>query len=102
MAEAERIDCGDAPVDPYRESLYTADELHDAEPYADSLDARADIWSRTPPTPRATLVQALHDHAIDEALMAWLPGRPLVGVMGGLDLDRSSAGYADAARLGWM
>src|SRR5262249_28928361 len=59
-------------------------------------------WSRTPPTPQATLTQALHDHAIDETLMAWLPGRRLVGVMGGHDLDRSSAGYADAARLGWM
>jgi predicted Rossmann-fold nucleotide-binding protein len=44
----------------------------------------------------------LHDHAIDEALTAWVNGRHLVGVMGGHDLDRSSAGYADAARLGWM
>jgi predicted Rossmann-fold nucleotide-binding protein len=48
------------------------------------------------------LAQALHDHAIDQALTAWLPGRRLVGVMGGHDLDRSAAGYADAARLGWM
>ena len=33
------------------------------------------------PTPRATLVQALHDHAIDGALTAWVAGRHLVGVM---------------------
>ena len=102
LAEAPRLDCGDAPIDPYRGSLYTPEELYDATPYADSLDARAYAWSRVPPTPQATLAQALHDHAIDEALTDWLPGRHLVGVMGGHDLDRSTAGYADAARLGWM
>jgi predicted Rossmann-fold nucleotide-binding protein len=96
------VDCGDSPVDSYRRSLYTPTELYDATPYADSLDARAYAWSLRPPTPEATLARALHDHAIDEALAAWLPGRRLVGVMGGHDLDRSSVGYADAARLGWM
>jgi predicted Rossmann-fold nucleotide-binding protein len=102
MADSERVDCGDAPIDPYRTSLYTSVQLYDSWPYAESLDARTYAWSRTPPTPQATLAQALHDHAMDEALTAWLPGRRLVGVMGGHDLDRSSAGYADAARLGWM
>jgi predicted Rossmann-fold nucleotide-binding protein len=102
LAGAERIDCGDTPVDPYRGSLYTPEELYDAWPYADSLDARAYAWSLTPPTPQATLAQALHDHAIDEALTAWLPGQRLVGVMGRHDLDRSAPAYADAARLGWM
>jgi predicted Rossmann-fold nucleotide-binding protein len=102
MEDAPRVDCGDAPVDPYRGSLYTPAELYDVSPYADSLDARAYAWSLTPPTPQATLVRALHDHAIDESLAAWLPGHRLVGVMGGHDLDRSSSGYADAARLGWM
>jgi predicted Rossmann-fold nucleotide-binding protein len=102
MAGAPRLDCGDAPVDPYRTTLYTPSELYDVRPYADSLDARTYAWSRDTPTPQATLAQALHDHAIDEALTAWVTGRHLVGVMGGHDLDRSSAGYADAARLGWM
>jgi predicted Rossmann-fold nucleotide-binding protein len=102
IAAAPRLDCGEAPVDPYRTSLYTPTELYDVQPYADSLDARAYAWSREPPTPQATLAQALHDHAIDEALTVWLQGRHLVGVMGGHDLDRSSAAYADAARLGWM
>jgi predicted Rossmann-fold nucleotide-binding protein len=102
MAGSKRVDCGDAPVDPYRTSLYTPDELYDARPYADSLDARTYAWSLEPPTPQATLAQALHDHAIDESLTAWLTGRHLVGVMGGHDLDRSSSRYADAARLGWM
>jgi predicted Rossmann-fold nucleotide-binding protein len=102
MAEAPELDCGDAPVDPYRDALYTPGELYDVSPYADSLDARAYAWSRLPPTPQATLAQALHDHSVDEALTAWVAGRHLVGVMGGHDLDRSSPGYADAARLGWM
>jgi predicted Rossmann-fold nucleotide-binding protein len=102
MAQAPRVDCGDVPVDPYREALYTPAELYDVQPYADSLDARAYAWSHEIPSPQATLAQALHDHGIDEALTDWLPGRRLVGVMGGHDLDRSSARYADAARLGWM
>jgi len=102
VGDRTRLDIGDAPIDPYRDALYTPDELYDASPYADSLDARAYAWSRLPPTPQATLAQALHDHSVDEALTAWVTGRHLVGVMGGHDLDRSSAGYADAARLGWM
>src|SRR4051794_499530 len=102
MAASARVDCGDAPVNPYRAGLYTPTELYDKTPYTESLDARAYAWSREIPTPRATLAQALHDHAIDEALTAWLPTRRLVGVMGGHDLDRSSTSYADAARLGWM
>jgi predicted Rossmann-fold nucleotide-binding protein len=74
---------------------------YDATPYAESLDARAYAWSLTPPTSEATLAQALHDHAIDEALQTWLPGRRVVGVMGPHDTARSAAGdYADAARLG--
>jgi predicted Rossmann-fold nucleotide-binding protein len=102
MAEAPRVDCGDAPIDPYRTSLYTPGELYDAQPYAHSLDARTYAWSQQAPTPRATLTQALHDHAIDEALTTWVRDRHLVGVMGGHDLDRASPAYADAARLGWM
>jgi predicted Rossmann-fold nucleotide-binding protein len=102
MAASAPVDYGDAPINPYREALYTATELYGDGPYDESLDARAYAWSREVPTPQATLAEALHDHAIDEALTRWLRGRRLVGVMGGHDLDRSSAGYADAARLGWM
>jgi predicted Rossmann-fold nucleotide-binding protein len=100
MARAPRLDTGAVPVDPYRSSLYTSAELYDVWPYADSLDARTYAWSRETPSPTASLAQALHDHAIDEALTSWVAGRHLVGVMGGHDLDRSSPGYADAARLG--
>jgi predicted Rossmann-fold nucleotide-binding protein len=96
------LDTTAAPVDCHRTTLYTAEELYDAWPYADSLDARADAWSRTPPTAAASLEQALHDHAIDDALTAWSTGRHMVGVMGAHAVDRSSVAYADAARLGWM
>ena len=99
---APSLDTGDAPVDCHRSTLYAASELYDAWPYAASLDARAHAWSQTPPTATVTLAQALHDHAIDEALTSWVSGRHLVGVMGAHAADRSSASYADAARLGWM
>jgi predicted Rossmann-fold nucleotide-binding protein len=96
------LDTGDAPVDCHRPTLYTATDLYDAWPYATSLDARTLAWARTPATPTATLAQALHDHAIDEALTSWVTGRRLVGVMGAHAADRATSSYADAARLGWM
>jgi predicted Rossmann-fold nucleotide-binding protein len=100
MSEAPVVETGDAPVDPYRTSLYSAAELYDAPGYADSFDARVHAWARRPPSPHDSLVQALHDHAVDEALTGWLSGRHLVGVMGGHDLERGGRTYADAARLG--
>lgn len=89
-----------APVSTWRSTLYTAAELYDTARYEDSFDARAYAWSRLPRDRDASLGQALHDHAIDEALADWVRPRRLVGVMGGHDLPRDSAGYADAARLG--
>lgn len=89
-----------APVDVYRSTLYTATELYDATPYAASLDARAYAWSQTPGGPDDALAMSLHDHAVDEALAAWVPGRRLVGVMGGHAARRGDEVYADAAHLG--
>lgn len=88
------------PVDTYRASLYSPRELYDTPDYAASLDARAFAWSRQPAGLDATLAQALHDHAVDDALSAWTRGRRLVGVMGGHALRRGDPGYAQAARLG--
>jgi predicted Rossmann-fold nucleotide-binding protein len=100
MAKAPAVDTSGVPVDCYRSSLYTADELYDTPAHADSLDQRAHAWALRSPSPRDSLVQALHDHAVDEALTGWLTGRSLVGVMGGHALMRGEAAYADAARLG--
>ena len=90
----------EVPVDAERSSLYTARELYDARRYADSLDARVFAWSRLPRHRDASLAMALHDHAIDTALEAWVRHRRLVGVMGGHALTRDSQDFAAAARLG--
>jgi predicted Rossmann-fold nucleotide-binding protein len=93
-----------APVDVYRSRLYTAEELYDAMPYAESLDGRAYAWSQTARSADDALARSLHDHSIDEALTAWLATelgrRHLVGVMGGHAQRRGDTEYSAAARLG--
>ncbi|MGH3346700.1 MAG: LOG family protein [Nocardioides sp.] len=93
-----------APVDPARTSLYSPQDLYDGVltglGYADAFDARAYAWSQRPRTPGESMLRALHDHAMDEALARFVVGRRLVGVMGGHALARGSDGYAEAARLG--
>jgi len=89
-----------APLDVARERLYAPRDLYDTTAYADSTDARAYAWSQTDHGRDASLAKALHDHAIDVALSEWIEGRRLVGVMGGHSLERGTAGYRDAARLG--
>lgn len=91
----------DVPVDVYRASLYTPQELYDGleSSYQHTLDARAYGWSQGVHSPSSTLAQTLHDYAIDEALHDYVEGRSLVGMMGGHALARSSQGYSDAARL---
>ena len=91
---------GASLLEVYRPGLYSSDELFDTPHYADSLDARAYSWTQRSAGRDDLLAAALHDHAIDEALATWVRGRHLVGVMGGHALQRGSAGYADAARLG--
>ncbi len=92
----------DVPVDPYRATLYTPEELYaglgggyDATP-----DARAYVWQRGSDDLADRLAQALHDHAVDDALADYARGRRLVGVMGGHAVQRGSLEYAAAARLG--
>lgn len=94
------------PVDPYRGSLYRPGDLYDGllegRRYEETRDALAYAWSRGPENPDSSLAKSLHDHAIDEALTAWTSTRRLVGVMGGHALQRGSAEYATAARLGQL
>ncbi|KRF15859.1 LOG family protein [Nocardioides sp. Soil796] len=92
----------DVPVDTYRGTLYSPAELYDTTPYDACLDARVYAWSKQPPDLDVTLAQALHDHAIDNALGSWRTGRRLVGVMGGHALQRGEPAYADAANLGQL
>ncbi len=94
------------PVDPYRSALYHPDELYAGlreHGYEATPDARARAWSADASTrgdAYATLLRAIHDDSISDALDEFLGEVPVVGVMGGHALDRSSPRYADAARLG--
>lgn len=92
----------DLPFDPYRPRLYTPDELYAdlSTGYPGTPDALVYAWSREPRSLDRTLAQALHDHAIDDALQEYVAGRHLVGVMGGHSLQRGSSGYRSAAMLG--
>ena len=90
------------PVNPYRAELYTPQELYAGldQSYADTLDARAYAWSRSSKDLGHDLAQALHDHAIDDALTGVAGNLRLVGVMGGHALQRGEPEYVEAARLG--
>ena len=95
----------DVPVDLDRTTLYSAAELYDTEEYAASLDARAYAWSRDGDglgSGEEARARALHDHAVDVALTAWVQPRRIVGVMGGHALRRGEPAYAEAARLGHL
>lgn len=93
----------DLPFDPYRGTLYDADELFGAGRYTDGADAAIYAWAKQPRTLSRTLAVTLHDHAIsdalDEATQDLDPGQ-VVGVMGGHALARGDKGFIDAARLG--
>lgn len=94
----------DVAFNPYRGHLYTAAELYDglADGYAGTLDATVYAWSQQPRSLDQRLAQALHDHAIDDALDDFLAthDRPLVGVMGGHAAQRGDELYVLATRLG--
>ncbi|HET6563378.1 MAG TPA: Rossmann fold nucleotide-binding protein [Marmoricola sp.] len=98
-------DVPDVPVNAYRGTLYTAEELYDGldRGYDATLDARIYAWSRGPARAdvAATLAQSLHDHAVDDALRELLEGRTgVVGVMGGHAMARGTPEYGEAAYLG--
>ncbi|PWJ25826.1 putative Rossmann-fold nucleotide-binding protein [Branchiibius hedensis] len=95
------------PVDPYRGALYTPAELYAGLTdggYSATPDARAYRWlrdRRTAGDAYATLVRAMHDDAMNDALIELLDDRAVVGVMGGHSVRANSTQYADAARLGF-
>jgi predicted Rossmann-fold nucleotide-binding protein len=88
------------PVDPYRSRLYSAEELYGTASYPESFDASAFSWSQDGGGQEDMLARTLHDHAIDDALAAWVSRRRLVGVMGGHAARRGEPTYRDAAWLG--
>ncbi|MFE3150535.1 LOG family protein [Streptomyces sp. NPDC059218] len=94
------------PFDPYRGLLYTPDALYEGLAdggYAATPDARAYRWfrrTRASGDAFASMLRALHDDAVSDALDEYLAGAAVVGVMGGHSTARGSAPYAAAARLG--
>jgi predicted Rossmann-fold nucleotide-binding protein len=95
-----------APVNPYRSTLYQPHELYEGiaeRGYESTPDARAYHWSRDASLHHdafVTLLRAIHDDSINDALTEFIGDRPVVGVMGGHALARGTSGYAGAAHLG--
>ena len=93
------------PFEPYRGSLYDADELYAGLEggYEATPDARIYAWSRQHVDAgdvSHTLAAALHDHAIADALADLPDDHHWVGVMGGHGIARGDGTYRDAALLG--
>ncbi|QGN57806.1 LOG family protein [Nostocoides sp. HKS02] len=95
-----------APVDPYRATLYSPQELYAGladHGYEATPDYLAYQWMLDAAVHRdafVTLLRAIHDDSITDALDEFTGGRPVVGVMGGHQLARGTSSYAAAARLG--
>ncbi|WP_344214734.1 Rossmann fold nucleotide-binding protein [Kribbella sancticallisti] len=93
------------PFDPYRGTLYAAEELYAglSGGYEATPDAQIYAWSRQHDekgdTSR-TLAAALHDHSIADALHELPEGKPWIGVMGGHGIARASPTYKSAVLLG--
>ncbi|WP_166629074.1 LOG family protein [Streptomyces sp. GC420] len=95
----------DLPFDPYRARLYSPGELFAGigEGYEATPDARTYAWfrrTRADGDIRASMLRAVHDDAMSDALDELLDGLRVVGVMGGHAMARGSEAYAGAARLG--
>ncbi|WP_338703802.1 LOG family protein [Streptomyces sp. Q6] len=95
------------PFDPYRGQLYTPDELFEGlstpDGYAATPDSRAYAWfqrTKADGDVFASMLRAVHDDSISDALDELLAGARVVGVMGGHAMARGTDAYAGAARLG--
>ncbi|MGD3108041.1 LOG family protein [Streptomyces sp. YGL11-2] len=94
------------PVDPYRGGLYAPDELFEGlvdAGYDATPDARTYRWyqeTKAGGDVFASMLRSIHDDAVSDALDEHLAGSRVVGIMGGHSLERGSAAYAGAARLG--
>lgn len=95
-----------APVAVYRGRLYHPAELFTglaSSGYASTPDALAYEWATDTEAGKDTYVsmlRAIHDDAMSDALTELVQGRAAVGVMGGHSLARGTGGYQAAAELG--
>ena len=93
------------PFDPYRGHLYTPAELFDSlgKGYEQTPDALAYAWlqrTKADGDIYASMLRAVHDDSISDALDELLRGARVVGVMGGHAMARGTEAYGGAARLG--
>ncbi|MFC8245478.1 LOG family protein [Streptomyces chartreusis] len=95
----------DLPFDPYRGLVYSPDELFASlsDGYESTPDARAYAWFQRTKADRdvyASMLRAIHDDSVSDALDELLSGARVVGVMGGHAMRRGTQEYEGAARLG--
>lgn len=96
----------DLPFDPYRGVLYSPGELFAGlaeQGYEQTPDALAYTWFQRTKTDGdifGTMLRAVHDDAVSDALDEHLAGARVAGVMGGHAMARGTDAYAGAARLG--
>ncbi|MFE2887967.1 LOG family protein [Streptomyces sp. NPDC059272] len=93
------------PFDPYRGHLYTPDELFASldQGYEQTPDALAYSWfqrTKADGDIYASMLRAVHDDSVSDALDELLRGARVVGVMGGHAMARGTEAYSGAARLG--
>ncbi|MFF8096667.1 LOG family protein [Streptomyces sp. NPDC016675] len=93
------------PFDPYRARVYSPEELYARldEGYGATPDALAYDWfqqTKSDGDVFASMLRAIHDDAVSDAVDELLAGARVVGVMGGHAMARGTRPYAGAARLG--
>jgi predicted Rossmann-fold nucleotide-binding protein len=104
------IEPRDLPVNPFRSSLYTPEELlggfdgHDPGSYERTIDfdtyrifVQSGRLRRVPYM--HSIVQAIHDNSMTQALNRFVDGRRMVGVMGGHRMRRDSPVYRQIVEL---
>lgn len=100
----------DVPINPFRSSLYTADELlggfdaDDPLSYGSTLDFVAyrnyvANGRRIEAPYLHSIVHAIHDNSVTQAIRRFTAGRKIVGIMGGHKLSRTSEAYRNIVVL---
>lgn len=101
----------DLPFVPIRSHLYRSRELTEGfvadqpESYAETLDFRIYRYfmkngGATPADPLASMMEALHDNCISQAVAAMLRDcKPVAAIMGGHKMDRGSLPYRQVATI---